>query len=135
VAVVVGATEEYVDRVVDIVSSAVPRLQVSVRPVLEVEDVSMIVFEHPEIPSMELIVATDAAFVKVLVSRYVFDTVPLDDLANFAERLYTGRIDLHKRRILRDYRLRVETPKEAYEAVGPGGPYPLEEWEVNALAR
>lgn len=130
-----GATEEYVDRVVEIVSSTVPRLQVSVQPALEVEDASMIVLEHPEIPSMQLMVATDAAFVKVLVSRYVFDAVPVDDLANFAERFYTGRIDLRKRRILRDYLLRVETPKETYEAAGPGSPYPLEEWEVNALAR
>ncbi|HEX6356664.1 hypothetical protein [Actinophytocola sp.] len=95
----------------------------------------MIEFEHPEIPSLELMVATDAAFVKVLVSRYVFDAVPLDDLANFAERLYTGRIDLSKGRIFGGYRLRVETPKETYEAAGPGDPYPLEEWEVNALAR
>ena len=129
-----GASEEYVDRVVEVVSSAVPGLQVSVRPALEVEDVSMIEFEHPEIPSLELIVATDAAFVKVLVSRYVFDAVPLDDLAKFAERLYTGRIDLRKGRIFGGYRLRVETPTDTYEA-GGGGAWPLEEWEVNALAR
>ena len=35
-----GATEEYVDRVVEIVSTAVPRLQVSVQPALEVADVT-----------------------------------------------------------------------------------------------
>lgn len=128
-----GATEEYVDRVVDIVSSVVPRLRVSVRPAHE--DVSMIEFEHPEIPSMELMVATDAAFVKVLISRYVFDAVQLDDLADFAERLYAGRIDLRKGRFFGGYRLRVETPKKTYEAAGPGGAYPLEEWEANALAR
>jgi ABC-2 type transport system ATP-binding protein len=34
-----------------------------------------------------------------------------------------------------DPQARVETPKKTYEAAGPGGAYPLEEWEANALAR
>jgi hypothetical protein len=128
-----GATEEYVDHIVDIVLSVVPGLRVSVRPALEIDDVSVVEFEHPEISSMELVVATDAAFVKVLIGRYVFDAVPLDDLPGFAERLCAGQVTLRKGRVLGGYRLRVTTPARVYEAVGPRGALPLEDWEAHAL--
>lgn len=129
----VGAEEDYVDRVVDIVSSAVPGLPVSVQLAREIDDISVVEFEHPAMPSMELVVATDAAFVKVLIGRYVFDTVPLDDLGDFVESFYAGKIDVRRVRILGWYRLRVATSVETYEAVGPRGAHLLEEWEAGAM--
>lgn len=127
-----GARESYVDTLIYEVMRRVPEVQASTRSAEEVADVSIIELLHPDFSPMDLVVATDAKYVKVMISRFVFDAVLIVDLGEFAYKFFAREFELAKGRFLGGYRLRVTTGSGDYEAFGPRA-VPLEDWESRAL--